>query len=169
MKKTFMLVLVCLVCLGLTACDPNKLSYNFIKPEADITSVELVFYDNPNASVINTFIPIIIPRIRSFEFEKMNILEILAPEKLDDFAKDFGEISVWTTWVHLDSPTEDTVRIVYSDGCFDVFALHNDFAGRYDRYGKPVEHWGCIYDQDDLIRLVNDYFSNQGASLQPQK
>ena len=160
MKKAIAFALMCLVFLGLVACDPIDYSYVYIKPEADIVGVELISYDNPNARQINTFIPIILPRIRAFKFDKMSIVEALDSEKLEAFSKELDKISVWTIWTHLNSPAGTNVRILYDDGCFDVLSPFNDFAGRYDSNGKAVEHWGHILNKDDLIDLVNTYFTN---------
>lgn len=161
MKKALTYVLIFATCFILTACDPSSSSYQYILPEASIVGVELIDYDNPDAKKINTFIPITLPRIRRFDFDKMNTIEALKPEKIDAFSEDLLDIYVWGTWVHLNSPAGKSIRIIYSDDSFDVLSLYDTFAGRYDENGKPIDHFGDLYSAATLIELANSYFSVQ--------
>lgn len=161
MKKLLALTLICLLCFALIGCDPMSGTYDYLLPDASIVGVELIDYDNPNAREINTFIPIILPRIRSFNVKKMSVIEALDLDKLADFSEDLLSISVWTTWIHLNAPTGLNLRIIYSDGSFDVLSFYDSFAGRYSAEGKATRHFGIVENPDDLIALVNEYFSTQ--------
>lgn len=151
MKKEFMILLICFICLSLTACEPPGVSYpdDYLR---DVIKIELINYDNSKMS--------------PFNFDKMEIIEELDAEKLDDFLRDLSEIYMWR------SITEGyfdgiSIRTIYSNGNFEVMSCNNtdyrinSYVVRFDSDGKKIKFIGSVEDESEFINIINKYFITQ--------
>lgn len=89
MKKV--LIYICLFALlfTLTACTPNSFYYDYNELKDSVVRVEYIYYDNPNAVKLNESLTDKKDKLLPFDFEKMEIREVLSEEKLDDFLKTY--------------------------------------------------------------------------------
>ena len=113
MKRAILIILVLVLIFSLTACDPSWYSQQYQELAANVVRVELISYDNSNAKIINDLFQK--GAVRAFDFNKMEIIEVLDVEKLDDFLQDWSKITLWTHWIHSNSPVGISIRIIYSN------------------------------------------------------
>jgi len=157
--------LLFLLILCLSACDPGSISYPNEESISDVVSVELIEYNNIYVSRINTLFST--RKIQDFDFEKMEIIEVLSEDTLEDFLNDFSELDVWTRWSHPDSPLRTSIRIIYNNGDFDVISCCNtekeiiSFMAKYDSKGNFKNHIGTVEKVTAYLDLINRYFTKQ--------
>ena len=151
------------LCLQLVACDPVNTSYSYPELVDDVVRVELINYRNPEAKTINTFFSQRELQTR-FDFSKMEVLETLDEEMMDGFFSELSSIWLWNHWVHLDSPLGRSVRLVYSNGDFEVISccFGNGVEGglivRYDSSGKLLKNIGLVKYSYEFDILLNAFF-----------
>lgn len=165
MKKISVILLFCFLCLGLSACDPSWIYQDYEELAANAVSVELIHYNDSRTKVIND-LPSGKMGVRSFDFNKMELVETLDEKELDDFLRDWSEIQLWTHWIHSNTPVGMSIRIVYSNGDFDVFSYPESdealyFGYRYNKRGKVKELIGLICNRDDFVNIINHYFTTK--------
>ena len=151
MKKVTMCVCIFLLLLVLTACEPDKFYFDYDELKESVVRVEYIYYDNPNATTFNEFLANEQERLLPFDFEKMEVREVLSDEKLDDFFKDLSEYDFKMGWKHLDSPQGDSIRIVYENGDFEVLCCagknwKGSYSGSFYANGevKRFIGWGIV-------------------------
>ena len=84
MKKIMVMLLFCV--LILTGCDPA--TYYFVKTSYldQIESIELVRYNNSNFEMVDS------TKVNlKFDYEKVDRLEILTPNKINSFLKKYSD------------------------------------------------------------------------------
>jgi len=151
------------LCLQLVACDPVNTSYSYPELVDDVVRVELINYHNPEAKTINTFFSQRGLQTR-FDFSKMEVLETLNEELMDGFFSELSTIWLWNHWVHLDSPLGLSVRLVYSNGDFEVISCCFDNGAeyglivRYDSSGKLLKNIGLVKYRYEFDMLLNTFF-----------
>ena len=161
MKKLSIILLSFFFCIGLTACDPGRYLH-FADLVDEIVAVELIYYDNPNAKVISTFFST--RSVQRFNSKKMEIIEELNGDRLEDFLQDLSGIEAWTGWSHSNSPFGISLKITYSNDEFEVVSddgVSLTFFARYNSKGRLVMNIGGFNDRSDFADLVNNHFETQ--------
>ena len=148
MKKV--LSCICLVSLLflLTACDPGMFQYDYDELKESVVRVEYIYYDNPNAKRLNEFFVDKKDRLLPFDFDKMEIREVLPDEKLNDFLKDLCECYIMMHWVHSDSPKGNCIRVIYNNGDFEIIT------------NRAGEYVGSFYSTGEVKRFIGDGVGN---------
>ena len=162
MKRFFAILLIAAVCLCLSACDPA--SYYYYRERAtEVVAVEVIYYDNPDAKEISTFIST--RKVKRFDFDKVEIIGVLGEDKLADFQQDLAKVEVWGGWIHSNSPFDICLRLKYSNGEFDVVSPEGEnglpFFARFDSKGKLKKYVGMLQNDVDFYHLVSKYFSTK--------
>lgn len=142
-------VFTCAGLLILTACEPAKFYFDYDELKENVVRVEYIYYDNPNAKELNEFIFDKSDQMLPFDFEKMEIRQVLPDEQLDDFLKALSEQEFMEHWIHLDSPKSNSIRVIYSNGDFEVIS-----AGRGNWYS------GSFYADGQVKRFIGDAISD---------
>lgn len=150
MKKV--LTIICLIALlvMLTSCDPGIFQYDYDELKETVVRVEYIYYDNPNAKRLDEFFIDKKDKLLPFDFDKMELREVLSEDKLDDFIKDLCEYPIMMDWIHLDSPQGKSIRIIYKDESFEILSLWDDsdwdgcYSGSFDSKGNIKRYigWG---------------------------
>lgn len=167
MKK----VVICLCLLAvfcLTACDPGDYTFDQEEYIGKVISVELIEYDNPNVTIIDT---IDSPeKALPFDFTKMTVLETLPEEKIPSFVMDFTN-GLYMGGRASDSPVGTCIKVNKDDGDFLILgsAGEGSLVGRYghnfvcvyEKEGQVKEFIGKFQSVDDLFELINQYFETQ--------
>lgn len=157
MKKIIVVLALALVVLSLTACDPAHYNYNHEELKNNVVRVELINYDNPDAKELFEKRD----KVIAVNLDKIEVVETLSEDKVNDFLLDFSKILFLEYWRHSDSPRGTCVRIVYENGDFEVVSHEVVYAGRFDSEGNVVEFVGGLSGRNNLINLVNKYFITQ--------
>lgn len=154
MKKAFLILLSCFICFSLTACNDPGPRYPYHYPYEELTDnvigVELINYDGNGNN--------------SFNFEKIKNVEVLASEKLDDFWQDLSEMTIWNR-PNFESNAGVSIRIVYSNGEFDLMSCNNtehkvrSFLVKYNSEGKMIERIGSVENKSEFVNIITNYFT----------
>jgi hypothetical protein len=165
MKKLLAILLLICVCFGVTACDPTSYyHYNNSERIAEITAIELINYDYPDAVQINTFFST--RGVERFDFDRMTVLEVVGEDIFADFLQDLSEVKIWTSWIHSDSPFGICLRIIYKNGDFEVISADSElpFFALYNSRGRLRHYLGMFEENErDFAELVNKHFVTQIA------
>ena len=129
MKKITLFLIAILLTLDLTACDPADFYYSYNELKENVETIELINYDNPdvkgldrgggygcNAKRVSKRRDSLLP----FDFEKMEIIEALPTEKMDNFFRDLSKVHFFWDVGHTDSPYGKCIRIIYKNGDFEI-------------------------------------------------
>ncbi len=154
MKKAIIILFLIFNFLSLTGCDPSSYRYNYEDLKNNVSSVELINYDNDNAIVLFEKRN----KVKSFDFSKMILIDVLSEEKIDDFILGFFEINFLLIWKHLDSPQGNSVKLNYNNGSFDIICCMVDFSCQYDSLGN-VKYFIGSGGGNKLIELVEYCFN----------
>ena len=162
LKKIITLMLLCSVAFGCFACTPpNHFDYDNLKKW--VTRVELIkCAESEEQSVwgpknsengANLYIP--------FKFENMEIVEILAEEKVDDFLRAYSEIRFLYAEEEMNIPEGWCVRLIL-DEVFHVISLDVNFAGIFVLDGTVSRRMGSENIPEEYRDiLVNNFFETQ--------
>lgn len=151
MKRVAVFLLLCFLCFSVTACnDPSPVAYPFEELKEGAARVELINYDSG--------------KTRRFDFDKMEVIEVLDAERKDDFFRDLSEVTMWNR----PNPGERSgigIRIVYDNGDFEVIMCNNtdheiiSYMARFDSEGKLMKMIGSIEVKREFIDLIDRYFT----------
>ena len=131
MKKTISCIMIICVLVSLGGCvwDPASYLFDYDELKEQIATVELINYENDEPEKIDDD-----SKILPYDFNKEEVLETLAVDKIDDFTLDLSEIRFMD------------YSVAY--GLVEVF----------DSNGYPIERIGEPESRKDYVALVNKYF-----------
>lgn len=161
-KNKFFLGIFIAVILNLVACDPNRYYFNYEDLKNSVAKIELINYNNNEAKVIKDK-----ENLLSFDFNRVEIVETLREEFLEEFLLDFSKTLIFQYWKYSDSPVGICIRIIYNNKDFEIASctLQNgilyDYVGSFDSNGNVKEFIGGFSGRSVLSDLVNKYFSTQ--------
>lgn len=165
-KKLTIYALLLVFCFILSACDPT--SYYFTGEDlADVISIELVDYDNPEQKSFGSWVFDRTSDLKPFDNSKMSQLEILAENKIFEFVDSLCECCILEEYFAFDSPNGICIKINYSNGDFMIiwsnykYSNFSGYIGRYSPDGEVTEFIGCFEGLGSYINLVNNYFQTQ--------
>ena len=165
MKKVLVIILSVILLFCLSACDTNYyyFDYNEFELTETVDRIELIQYDNSDAKEYSTFKT---GRLLSFDFEKMEILQILPEEDEKDllFSLAGEEVVFRVGNRYMDSPQGLCIRLVYENGDFEIFAADSEedsavypYAGSFFENGEVKRFVGSVLGTSELIK---EYFPN---------
>jgi hypothetical protein len=138
--KKIATILICLLCFGLTACEPIWFEYEYEVLENDVVSVELISYNNPYAKTqMDNWGNLKYP---DFDFNEMLVIGTMKEENLDPLFQDISSTMVGNFIRQIDSPNGLCLKINYQDNTFDI--ISDDFIGRYNHEGKIIQYLGVF-------------------------
>ena len=151
MKKCMIILVGILFGLFLTACHVN---YNFDYDELarNVTRVELINYDKPEARIITDIMGNLQRRHLNFDFDQMERLETLDVAQHENFFEEFSDIWLLDHMRHYNSPNGIAILMYEENDYFIIFATN--YVGRFNPEGAPVEYLGSGY----LWELIERYF-----------
>lgn len=163
MKKLVCLLILAGMCCLLCACDPGTYSINreFLN---QVTSVELIEYENPNQKQFDTWVTDHFDQLVSFVPANATVLETLPEEKKPDFLDAFSKTDILHTYYAYNSPKDICLRLNYENGNFLILWANyseNRFAGYIGEYtsdGSVVSFWGSFSGLQYYKDLVETYF-----------
>ncbi len=153
MKKFLAILCLCVLLFTLTACEPQKFHFDNEELKSSIVRVEYIYYDNESAQSLksmnrNNNIKKLLP----FDFDKMEIREVLPEEKLDEFINEVSKLALLMFSTHLDSPKVDSIRIVYNNGDFEILCVRGEGWEIYS---------GSFYANGEVKRFIGDGISEE--------
>jgi hypothetical protein len=163
MKNFTVLIFITLMTFCLVACDPERFHFSHDELKEEIIEVELINYDNINPKIINEESSEILP----FDFDKMESVESLGFESIDDFLQDLSKIEFHVNLKHSDSPVGISIRAIYSNGDFIIISCESinktgySFAGLFDSEGNVKDFFGDFTNRRNFVDLVNKYFTTK--------
>ena len=161
MKKVFIIILSVILLFCLSACDPTYYYFDYNELTETVDRIELIRYDNSNAK---EYLTVKEERLLSFDFEKMEILQILPEEDEEDFLLSLAgeEVVFLVGGRYMDSPQGLCVRLVYENGDFEIFTADKEensakhsYAGSFFENGEVKRFIGCTLGTSELIK---EYF-----------
>lgn len=143
MKKVSIIVLVIVLLLTFAACKPSNepFHYDYDELKESVTRVELIYYNN-QALFYHRHRDQLLP----FDFSKVEVLKTLPESKLDDFLHDLSEYTFIKSLGHLDSPQGYSVRLLYSNGDFEIISQYFDYSGSFYADGQVKRFIGTGLD-----------------------
>lgn len=137
----------------LSSCESERY-YITEHDMADVSQVQLVYYDNPNSEIIKYHIfAWKKPALKSFDISKMEIIEVLPAEKHEEFVRLMIESMCVIEPPACDSPDGYCVRIVYENGEYIVISasLYKSYCARFNADGSMMEYYGpAPFSNEDL-------------------
>ena len=136
LKQTMLVILAPLLFLS---CEIILQSppyfFNYRELVENVTRVELIYYDNPNARTIRR--PTDITVLPKFDFTKMEIRATMEDEMMSAFFRDLSTVTLRYIRDHLDSPQRLCIRLVYRNGNFLVFGILGvEYSAIFDSNGN---------------------------------
>ena len=157
------LLVVCSLC-AFAACDPNTI---YIEAEelADIVSVQLISYDNPQQKSFISWVPDHTSDLKPFDTSKISVLETLDREAIPELLETLTECPILDRYYAYDSPKGLCLKLNYSNGDFLIVNCHQDsftgYIGKFAPNGEVVQFIGCFVGVTSFETLVNDYFQTK--------
>ncbi|MBQ3572409.1 MAG: hypothetical protein IJA15_06250 [Clostridia bacterium] len=161
MKKLILLTLTFIMVL-LTGCEPP--SFYFLKTNYldDIESIELVKYNNSNFEMVDPS-----KTVLTFDYKKVEKLETLDSNKIEEFLDDFEEIIFFHGNKSVNEPTGYCLLWHFKDGTFMVFSCTiipgdrgYDMVATFDSTGKFLSHGGYFAAEPHYVLVLSKYFSS---------
>ncbi len=164
MKKTIVIFLCfVLVTLNLCSCDPNRFN-----PEEEwfenVVEIELIYYNNPNQDHFISWVPDHSDDLIAFDNSKVEIIEKLDGERIDDFIAAFISTDILDDYYAYDSPRDTCIRMNYENGDFLIIwsdynkGSFGGYIGEYSKNGEVLSFWGSFSSVTYYVDLVNDFF-----------
>jgi hypothetical protein len=162
--KIFIVILLfVLLCFCLTACDPPQFFHEDLTGK--VVGIQLVNYNNSDAKGVNTFVDYKNPEkdMLPFDFNKMQVIETLSSEEIEDFLKELSAAFIIKAYVHFDSPNGTCIRLIYDNGDFEIISRtkENSIIALYNESGEILQYIGIMDNRNDFINLINNYFTPQ--------
>ena len=160
--KIFMVSILVVLCLSLTACDPASFYFDYDELKEKVTTVELISYNNINLKMVKDE-----SKVLPFDFDKMEIVETLEAEQIDAFLQDLSKTHFLMHSNYSETAVGISVRIVYKNGDFVVLSCNlidktaYRFVVFFDVNGKVKEVIGGFASRYDYVDLVNKFFDTQ--------
>jgi len=163
MKKTISYIMVICVLVSLGGCvwDPAITYFDYDELKEQIATVELINYENENPKIIKDA-----SNVLPFDFAKMEVIETLAADKIDDFVTDLSETGFMDYSSFAKEPVGICIKITYKDGKFIIITstlmdVAYGIVEVFDSNGYPIEYIGAPADRDEYVALVNKYFEHK--------
>ena len=163
MKKRigFAMAVFTLILLNGCVWDPELYQFEYEKLKGQIASVELINYENENPKIIKDA-----SNVLPFDFAKMEVIETLASDKIDDFVTDLSETGFMDYSSFAKEPVGICIKITYKDGKFIIITstlmdVAYGLVEVFDSNGYPIEYIGEPRDRDEYVALVNKYFEHK--------
>ena len=160
MKKRigFAMAVFTLILLNGCVWDPELYQFEYEKLKGQIASVELINYENENPKIIKDA-----SNVLPFDFAKMEVIETLASDKIDDFVTDLSETGFMDYSSFAKEPVGICIKITYKDGKFIIITstlidVAYALVEVFDSNGFSIEHIGKPGSRKDFVALVNKYF-----------
>ena len=157
MKKILTCVCIVSLLLLLCACEPEHFFFDYDELKESVVSVEYIYYDNSNAKELDETRYDKSDQLLPFDFEKMEIRQVLPFEKLDDFLKDLSEHHLLILLRHDDSPNGYCMRVIYDNGDFDILSCDGaGYCGSFYADGQVkrfIGSWG--YDEEFWLKYFD--------------
>ena len=160
MKKTISYIMIICVLVSLGGCvwDPASYLFDYDELKERIATVELINYENDEPEKIDDDI-----KILPYDFNKEEVLETLAVDKIDDFTLDLSEIRFMDYSDFAKEPVGICIKITYKDGKFIIITstlmdVAYGLVEVFDSNGYPIERIGEPESRKDYVALVNKYF-----------
>ena len=163
MKKTISYIMIICVLVSLGGCvwDPAITYFDYDELKEQIATVELINYENDNPEIIKDA-----SNVLPFDFTKMDVIETLAADKIDDFVTDLSETGFMDYSSFAKEPVRICIKITYKDGKFIIITstlmdVVYGIVEVFDSNGYPIEYIGEPRDRDEYVALVNKYFEHK--------
>ena len=156
----WVMIFLIICCSTLTGCDP--VGYSFAPDDlADIVSIELIQYDNPEQKQFFSWVPDHTSDLKSFDNSKVSILETLDESHISELTATLCEFYILGTYYAYDSPNGLCLRLTYSNGDFLIVNCGENsygYIGKFSHDGEVAQFIGCFESFQSFKTLVNDYF-----------
>ena len=157
MKKMISYIMIICV-LGGCVWDPAITYFDYDELKEQIATVELINYENENPKIIKDA-----SNVLPFDFAKMEVIETLASDKIDDFVTDLSETGFMDYSSFAKEPVGICIKITYKDGKFIIITstlidVAYALVEVFDSNGFSIEHIGKPGSRKDFVALVNKYF-----------
>lgn len=166
MKAVAIITSLVVILLCFSACDPG--SYHFTHEYlAEVTSIELINYDNPDQKSFLTWVPDQIDKLQPYDSTKESNIETLEESKIDDFIDSMCESEILATYFAYDSPNTKCIRLNLIGGDFIIVwsdyqhGLYAGYIGKFASDGSVAEFIGSFEDLAYYKNLVNNYFQTK--------
>ncbi|MBQ6798407.1 MAG: hypothetical protein IJP11_04135 [Oscillospiraceae bacterium] len=164
MKRMISLVLLIIVFVLLSACDPGSFS---IDKESlnNVVNIELVQYANPNQKHFSSWVPDQFDKLMPFVPANATVLESLPSEKTTEFLDSFSNTDILHTYYAYNSPKDVCIRLNYENGNFLIIwanyaeTSYAGYIGEYTSDGTVLSFWGSFSSLNYYTDLVNQYFN----------
>jgi len=157
-------LLVCLI-LGLgfvlTSCvsDPESFYFDYDELEEKVIAIELINYDNPDTKTVKKK-----DGILPFDFDKMEVLQVLEVEQIDSLLLDLSEIHFHVSdelTKYSDSASGMSIKIVYTSGDFLIICSNSNsnFIVEFNSDGNVGNLVVRFTDNKIFVDLTNKFFT----------
>ena len=154
-RKQILILFPLFINLVLSACDPGTYNFDYEELKNNVAGVELINYNNLKVRKIKN-----IGELLPFDFNLMEIIEVLPEEKIDTFLKEYSTAYFLEIFDYLDSPNGKGLRLLYKNDDFMVICLETYYVCKFDASGN-VKHFFTYMYQMVLIRIINKYFNTK--------
>ena len=156
-KRSFIALLLVVLLSFFVGCEqPHWVRLSKERVE-DVVEIQLIYYRNPEALKIGEQDTRTIP----FDFEKMEIIEIMSEEKAEVFLYAFDEVEFEYDYEPHDSPNGYSLRLLFGNGDFMIISFDIcHYSAIFDKDGNLIEFYGrsTIYTIAGRVG-VNSFFS----------
>lgn len=164
-KLLVIIFLLTIFCLIFTACDPGEYSFDYDELKENITSVELVNYDNQNQKSFFSWVLDKSSQLAPLNINKLTVLEKLNTDNMSEFLFQLSKVDFLYKYYAYNSPKGISIKLTYKNNDFLIISCNYPsfagYVGQYNSNCKVVEFIGCFASSFDFRYLVNTFFETQ--------
>lgn len=153
MKRIF-LILILFSIFSLVACDPNGYKLEGRISIENVSSVDIIYYNNNKSEGVKYDIN----NILQFDFNKMEVIDSLSIELKEAFLKDFLKLTCNEFPIIRNSPENECLKITYNNGNFIIGDIKLYHIVMYNKTGNSINLFGGFDNTMSIYELIDKYF-----------
>lgn len=164
MNKKKKYLLVCLIfgiCFVLISCvsDPESFYFDYDDLADKVAAIELINYDNLDTKTVKKKEDIL-----PFDFDKIEVIQVLEVEQVDSLLRDLSEIHFHVSdelTKYSNSPSGMSIKIVYASGDFLIICSNSNsnFIVEFNSNGNVGDLVIRFTNDQNFVDLVNKFFA----------
>lgn len=160
MRKIMFMILM-LLTLILTACEPETYYFNYSDRNNEISSIYFISYNN-NGTIETVESNV---AFSNYKLENEEVIEELNLELMNQFIYDFGQLEFFLDYDHYNAQFGQGIKIDYDNGDFliiveSILDSHSEISAvLYNSEGIFISQYGGLSWRPHFVELINEYFS----------
>jgi hypothetical protein len=140
-KKLTKFVLMFLVLISLSSCDPASFKYEYGYLEKNIVEIKLIEYRCEERKEFISWVPDYSDELLSFDFSKMIVLETLLVDQHEEFFDALINLDILYEYYTYNAPDGLCIMMIHKNGDFEILNCDKN----------SYQSFICIYYSDGSV------------------